>query len=551
MNTMTSLSGSRVAALVLLCGVVLIFAVSGAAGQSGIISPQPQPITPQPLPTPTGPAKPDHVATLRSTDSPQGSRVALTSDQSLRDYEAYRSGDRFYVRIPAADIQRAEAVHGRAFADVRSQRTGDTTLVSFRLQPGATADIEPRSNRLDIVITLPGAIATITPTTVASSTANSGNNKPNRENPAVARESGASRSTAASTPRDQSVLASTPTPGASPRPTATANPTIMPGQKAASSIAASQIGNPTQPQSSPSGWTSFKERLHYWVLLAQLNPIPVTIGVAIVLLLIGMFFYQRRDKLDQRARPKESKSKSTNVDTKAPADEVVAAAPFIVEEPHGERNAVTPPISSDAEPVGTEPAPDGARKLRINAVTNEVGKILLGETYDRGVIAAADPETRQMVSAELLSALVGRNAERRERARAAFMEQGYFDDATRDLRLSESSNERAAAARRLSFVRNRDATPHLIAALDDSSADVRRAAVEALIDLRDPSAIAALNSLMQTETDRRVPRNLIKRAIEACATSTPEGLTIPEPASAPVITQSSYRPEIEREVFEL
>src|SRR5438445_5858222 len=204
MNTMTSLSGSRVAALVLRCGVVLIFAVSGAAGQSRIISPQPQPITPQPLPTPTGPAKPEHVATLRSTDSPQGSRVALTSDQSLRDYEAYRSGDRFYVRIPAADIQRAEAVHGKAFADVRSQRTGDTTLVSFRLQPGATAHIEPRSNRLDIVITLPGATATRTPTTVASSTANSGNNKPNRENPKVARESGASRSTAASTPRDQS-----------------------------------------------------------------------------------------------------------------------------------------------------------------------------------------------------------------------------------------------------------------------------------------------------------------------------------------------------------
>ena len=73
------------------------------------------------------------------------------------------------------------------------------------------------------------------------------------------------------------------------------------------------------------------------------------------------------------------------------------------------------------------------------------------------------------------------------------------------------------------------------------------------MDLRDPSAIAALNSLMQTETDGRVSRNLIKRAIEACATSTPEDLTIPESAgvAGPVITQSSYRPEIEREVFEL
>ena len=148
---------------------------------------------------------------------------------------------------------------------------------------------------------------------------------------------------------------------------------------------------------------------------------------------------------------------------------------------------------------------------------------------------------------------MGRNAERRDRARAAFIEHGHFDDATRDLRISESSNERAAAARRLSFVRNREAGPHLIAALDDSSADVRRTAVEALMDLRDPSSIAALNSLMQTETDRRVPRSLIKRAIETCATSAPDDFATHESggATGPIIVQSSNRPDSEREVFEL
>jgi hypothetical protein len=108
-------------------------------------------------------------------------------------------------------------------------------------------------------------------------------------------------------------------------------------------------------------------------------------------------------------------------------------------------------------------------------------KLMAGGEYDEGVIANGDRETRQLVGAELLSAMVGRNVERRERAREAFMKHGYFDDATRDLRVAESANERAAAARRLSFVRDRDATPHLVAALDDSSPDVRRAAVEALI----------------------------------------------------------------------
>ena len=54
--------------------------------------------------------KRQHVATLRSSDSQEGSRVAISSDRSLNNYEAYRRGDRFYVKIPAADVSRAEAV---------------------------------------------------------------------------------------------------------------------------------------------------------------------------------------------------------------------------------------------------------------------------------------------------------------------------------------------------------------------------------------------------------------------------------------------------------
>src|SRR6267378_2248648 len=97
-----------------------------------------------------------HIATLHSTDSSEGSRVAISSDQSLNDYEAYRRGDRFYVKIPAADVPRAEAVRGRGFADVKSQQSGNSTVLSFRLQPGATAHVEQRANKLDVVVSVPG-----------------------------------------------------------------------------------------------------------------------------------------------------------------------------------------------------------------------------------------------------------------------------------------------------------------------------------------------------------------------------------------------------------
>src|SRR2546428_5424888 len=126
----------------LLCGVTV-------AAQSRIIRPQSQPNT-------SASAKRQHTATLRASDSPDGSRVALSSDQSLNDYEAYRRGDRFYVRIPQSEVPRAEAVRGRGFADVKAQKTGDSTVVSFRLQPGATAHVEQRGNKLDVVFTVPG-----------------------------------------------------------------------------------------------------------------------------------------------------------------------------------------------------------------------------------------------------------------------------------------------------------------------------------------------------------------------------------------------------------
>ena len=113
------------------CAAAVVFTASPIAlTQSRIIAPQRSANTNNSTKRP--------VATLRASDSTNGSRVALTSNQSLNDYEAYRRGDRFYVRIPAADVPRPEAVRGRAFGDVKVQRGASDTVVSLRLQPGAT-----------------------------------------------------------------------------------------------------------------------------------------------------------------------------------------------------------------------------------------------------------------------------------------------------------------------------------------------------------------------------------------------------------------------------
>jgi HEAT repeats len=312
-----------------------------------------------------------------------------------------------------------------------------------------------------------------------------------------------------------------------------------------------------------------KERGHYWMLLAQLNPIPVAVGSAILILLIGLLLVQRR-----RARATKHTSTS-EVETKKPISESVseapsapipeptpqsaveiplaaaAAVPFAAHEIATDTPQPVPVVPMAAAPAApAAPAVEDGRRERVNQVAAEARKLFDGADYDKAIIGSEDRDTRRLVGAELLSVLVGRNPTRRERAREAFMKHGYFDDATRDLRVAESDNERAAAARRLSFVHDREAVPHLIGALSDPAPDVRRASVEALMDLRDPSAIGPLNSLLQTENDRKVPRTLIKHAIEACATSTPEATSI-LPSSESISPPAPQSIETEREVIEI
>src|SRR5437588_1663811 len=132
------------------CAVTVLSFLTLAVSQSRITRPQSSSNS-------NNSSKRQRVATMRASDSSDGSRVALTADQSLNDYEAYRRGDRFYVKIPPADVPRAETVRGRAFADVKVNRSVDGTIVSFRLQPGATAHVEQHGNKLDVVIKMPGA----------------------------------------------------------------------------------------------------------------------------------------------------------------------------------------------------------------------------------------------------------------------------------------------------------------------------------------------------------------------------------------------------------
>ncbi len=225
------------------------------------------------------------------------------------------------------------------------------------------------------------------------------------------------------------------------------------------------------------------------------------------------------------------------------APTVTEIAPVVPEEIEAEAAApeVAEPEAVEAEAPAAVTQIEPAVAPEPERVQAETRLLLEGGDYDRGVIGTRDPVARQMIAAELLSALAGRNPQRRERAGAIFVEQGYYDETARDLREADAPAERAAAARSLALFGDRAATPLLIAALEDPMLDVRRAAVEALGALRDPSAVAPLEALLERErTERnRIPPRVIRNAAETCR----EAANEPEPvAEAPQVLETAVEP---------
>ena len=72
-----------------------------------------------------------HVTSLEIGQASEGARVPVISDSALNDYEAFRRGDRFYVKIPLAEFAFSQPrFHGDGFDDVQDlhdERTKNNT----------------------------------------------------------------------------------------------------------------------------------------------------------------------------------------------------------------------------------------------------------------------------------------------------------------------------------------------------------------------------------------------------------------------------------------
>src|ERR1700755_2357435 len=55
----------------------------------------------------------------RASETSSGSRTTITADDSLNDYSAYRSGDRFVVVLPKSAAGAVAKGSGKGYSDVR------------------------------------------------------------------------------------------------------------------------------------------------------------------------------------------------------------------------------------------------------------------------------------------------------------------------------------------------------------------------------------------------------------------------------------------------
>ncbi len=302
------------------------------------------------------------VTTLQLGQAAEGARVTIVSDSALNDYEAFRRGDRFYVKIPQAEFTFSQPrFNGDGFDDVQVQKVGDSVVVSFKLQPGASAHVDEHSNRLEVIFSAPNRSQRGNLTNVASNrmtsagsnrgSANQGN--PNRQRdaagpvpsdwPQVSRERFANgqRHEVSDMPRQAAQNAraenkqsktkvANSTPVASSTPVSVASPAAVPHYSPSSTYNPTAISTPISSSGSkPAGVSANSpngNKLRDWWSANRQASLLGALVLVVLLILIAGFLYRRRTVQTSATRVKRPLAQP-KYDKKVELDEATEAQP--------------------------------------------------------------------------------------------------------------------------------------------------------------------------------------------------------------------------------
>ncbi|MFL6253743.1 MAG: HEAT repeat domain-containing protein [Pyrinomonadaceae bacterium] len=512
-----------------------------AAGVSLALSGPEQPLAQQRYKEPT--------VTVTGVSS-SGNVVSISADGSLNHAQTWQDPDgKFHVVLVNGQVA-AGAARG-----VTTQRVGNSLELVVPVKRGSNVTVQPRGNRLDLVVT-GGALNVENfpveqqsqPAGAQSRSQSAPREEPSNEVPeraqqprAESKRRGAADSSTVESVQPSSVHSSTPL----PPPVQTQ--LVASAQSNTQAETVNTIGPAPQETSNPVIAQPAEvqvETLKGDGPLSYLLSLPSLFAVLGVGLAgsVGMFVRRRRAGGVDESSAVETKSTRTESRAGQKSEKSF-------EHPKGDRRKsdITVPFERRTSGRGAEDeatrrahelaaeanATGGAQPVRQSEskshpsapsilfgsyrIDQEVTSLVAGGAHSIEVLASRATDDRRAIETSLLKALRApeTDIDGKHRARMALEDYGFVARACAALLLGGETFERVSAARALGDMKSAQALPFLTEALYDHDPLVRTECVQSLGALGLPSAIGALLDVARRHQD--IPANVLGPALTACS----------------------------------
>ncbi|HZI18580.1 MAG TPA: HEAT repeat domain-containing protein [Pyrinomonadaceae bacterium] len=496
-----------------------------------------------------------------------GRTVSITADGSLDRAQTWQDDEGFHVVLVNGQSELAGSARG-----VKVRRIGNSLELVVPVARGANVTVQPRGNRLDLVVD-GGEVGAATPERAARrAPAGSASEAGGEAGGAGGAGAGSQslerlRAIEARARRAGEVAGGGALPGTAPKRVAAAGElpaaagvapatearavdglaegTTLPlAPEAATQVAAAVKTDLQNAESAvePEGGAS---------LGSMIFSLPSLIGALLLALCGAAFVFVRRrrgvgDGETISARARESKASGATGGEPEPARPkkgserdagADAQSPVTFKQEKGDRRKSNVTVPFERRRVGQGAEDEATRNTKslpqegaavspsslptvvfgAYRIDQEVSRLVQGKSHSVEVIASRASDDRRAVESSLLKALRSQetDADGRMRARTALEDYGFVARSCASLLLGSENFDRASAAAALGEMRSAHALPFLTEALYDPDAVVRAETVKSLGALGLPSAIGAL-----LDTARRHPdlsADILQPALTACS----------------------------------
>ncbi|HVF58047.1 MAG TPA: HEAT repeat domain-containing protein [Pyrinomonadaceae bacterium] len=475
-----------------------------------------------------------------------GNTISISADGSLNRAQTWQDPEGFHVVLVNGQTSIGGSPRG-----VKVRRVGNSLELLVPVKPGANVTVQPRGNRLDLVVS-GGTAASVEPVESRSTASEVSSSAPERSPAVRASQTSTVERLLAGVPRrrnDADALTGETNPtgkkvpsvpseqaaAAGAAPGAGQQPGVLPVAAAGAgdnppaptdTTAAVEAGNATPPPAqTPVEMVSEAESSVF-----SLTTLLLLLGSS---LLGGALFVLRRRRGASEGEGAEAKAGATSVAAKGL--EVDDAEPEFV--PHkGDRRKTSVGVMIERRRDGRG-AEDEATRRQIAIgeegrapspalpsvifgayrIDQEISRLVLGESHSVEVLSSRAQDDRRAIETSLMKAMRSPELDEdgRRRARMALEDYGFVARQSATLLFASDTYERVSSARTLGDVRSSQALPFLTEALYDNDPVVRTEAVQSLGALGLPSAIGALLDIARRHPE--IPSSILGPALTACS----------------------------------